>query len=71
MDRKDRQKEEEILNEFYLDEPEEKILYPIDYLWKFKEGSNLEMKDNWSVNLEDGKKKEIEIKEINFKKRRI
>lgn len=70
MDRKDEQKEK-VLECFYLDKPEEKLMFPIDYLWKFQSEKETLFNDNWNVNLEDGKKKEIEIKEINLKKRRI
>lgn len=69
MDRESRKKEE-ILEEFYLEVPEEKIYYPIDLLWKYKEGKPFQAKDNWSVNLEEGKIKKIEISEINFKKKK-
>jgi hypothetical protein len=69
MDRKDKQKEE-ILDEFYLDTPEEKFMYPIDYLWKFQDGKKLLFNNNWKVNLDDGKIKEIKIKEFRNKKKK-
>ena len=29
-------KEEENINDFYLEVPEDKLLYPIDYIWKYE-----------------------------------
>lgn len=64
-------KKEENLEDFYLELPEEKFMYPIDYIWGYKDGNPVELKDNWSVNLEEGKKKTIEISEINFSKKNV
>ena len=61
-------KEETNINDFYLEVPEDKLLYPIDYIWKYKTGSIFQLKDNWSVNLDEGKIKPIIVSEINFKK---
>ena len=64
-------KKEETIEDFYLEVPEEKIYFPIDFIWKNKDGKPVELKNNWSVNLEEGKKKTIEISEINFKKNKL
>jgi len=70
MDWEDR-KEEKGLDSFYLDVPEEKIYYPIDMIWKYKDGKPFSIQDNWSVNFEDGKVKELPLKEINLKRKNI
>lgn len=69
MDWEDRKKKTN-LNDFYLDVPEEKIYYPIDLLWKYKDGESFSFEDNWIVNLEDGKVKDLPIKEINLKRKK-
>jgi hypothetical protein len=66
MDREDKQKEK-VLEDFYLEIPEEKLMYPIDYAWKFQDGKSLFINDNWKVNLDEGKKIEIVVKEYNPK----
>lgn len=65
-----RQDSEKEIEEFYLQMPEEKILYPIDLEW---DGDNsildsLKLTDNLNINPEKSIKQEIEIKEINLKK---
>jgi hypothetical protein len=45
-------------------------MYPIDYLWKFQDGKKLLFNNNWKVNLDDGKIKEIKIKEFRNKKKK-
>lgn len=70
MDWESRKKEESIEN-FYLELPEEKIYFPIDFLWKPDEISSFSLGDKWSVDLEEGKVKTINVSEIKLKKNRI
>lgn len=69
MYRQDSEKEKD-LESFYLDMPEGKLFYPIDLEWGANDSiqSSLKISDKLSVDLQKGEKKEIEIKEIDFKK---
>jgi hypothetical protein len=64
-------KKEKNLENFYLEIPEEKIYYPIDFLWNFNNGKTFSLDNNWSVDLEEGKSKKINISEIKIKKNRL
>lgn len=64
-------KKEENVESFYLEVPEEKIYFPIDFLWKPNENTSLTLGNKWSVDLEEGKVKSINISEIKLKKNRL
>lgn len=66
----DRQKEE-ILKDFYLEAPEEKIYYPIDLLWDFNGGKGFKLESNWSANIEEGRIKTIHVSELKLKKNKL
>lgn len=70
MDWEDRQKEE-ILKDFYLEAPEEKLYYPIDLIWEFNAGKSFKIENNWSTNIEDGKIKTIHVSELKLKKKKL
>lgn len=65
----DSEKEKD-LESFYLDIPEEKLFYPIDLEWGNNDSIpfSLKIEDKLNINLQESKKKEVEIKEINLKK---
>lgn len=69
MCRQDSEKEKD-LELFYLDVPEEKLFYPIDLEWGNNDSipNSLKIEGKLSVNFQESKTKEIEIKEINLKK---
>ena len=69
MYREETKKEREI-ETFYLDTPEEKIFYPIDLEWNEKLPSVVSMESKLKVNLEDGKKTDLQVKEVDLKKYR-
>lgn len=68
MCRQDSKKEKD-LESFYLDMPEEKLLYPIDLEWGDNDSIpfSLKIPDKLTINFKESEKKEIEIKEINLK----
>lgn len=65
----DSEKEKD-LESFYLEIPEEKLLYPIDLEWGTNDSipKSLRIPDRLSIDLQKSKKEEVEIKEVNLKK---
>jgi len=65
----DSEKEKD-LESFYLEIPEEKLLYPIDLEWGINDSipKSLRIPDRLSIDLQKSKKEEVEIKEVNLKK---